>query len=315
MPFEIHKQAFGDLTEFVVQHTTTGNRFVVVPELGGIVRQLSLRKGNTLFSILKTPGTPETLKADTQSASELLFPFASRIPGGTYTFFQKTYSLVQNDPNHASAIHGLVRKQVFRLSEQTVREDAATLTLHFKLRDQIGYPFAIDFSVKYQLSADGKFGITYSATNFGTEPAPVMFGWHPYFKLGNEQVDAWKIEIPSQEIVKFNNDMIPVGKEAFPIAGPTLLFKKVLDNCFIVNATSENAVTKLISENQDVTLNIEQETGDGKFNYLVIYTPPGRDCVAIEPLTANVDAFNNGEGLNVLAPGNMIDGTISVSLS
>jgi aldose 1-epimerase len=315
MPFEIHKQAFGDLTEFVIQHTTTGNRFVVVPELGGIVRQLSLKKGNTLFSVLKTPGTPDTLKADTQSASELLFPFASRIPEGTYTFFQKTYSLVQNDPNHASAIHGLVRKQAFHLSEQIVRDDAATLTLHYKLRDQIGYPFSIDFAIQYRLTADGKFELTYSASNTGNEPAPAMFGWHPYFKLGNEQVDAWKIEIPSQEIVKFNDDMTPIGKEAFPISGPTLLFKKVLDNCFIVNTASEKSVTKLISENQDVTLNIEQETGEGKFNHLVIYTPPSRDCVAIEPLTANVNAFNNGEGLNVLAPGNMISGTISISLS
>jgi aldose 1-epimerase len=315
MSFEIQKHPYGDLTEYVIQDSTMGNRFVVVPELGGIIRQLSLRKGNTLFSILKTPGTPETLKSDTQSASELLFPFASRIPGGTYSFFDKTYALVQNDPNHPSAIHGLVRKQAFHLSEQVLTTDAATLKLHYNLRDEIGYPFSIDFSVAYKLHSDGLFELTYSASNTGKEAAPVMFGWHPYFKLGNELADAWKIEIPSQEIVTFDQAMTPTGKEPFPISGPTLLFKKVLDNCFIVNPHSGKAVTRLISDNQNVTLNIEQETGEGKFNHLVIYTPPGRDCVAIEPLTANVNAFNNGDGLNVLAPGNSIQGTIAIRLT
>jgi len=315
MAFEIQKQHFGDLTEFIIQETSSGNRFVVVPELGGIVRQLSLRKGNTLFSVLKTPGTPDTLADDTQSSSELLFPFASRIPGGKYTFFHKEYELAQNDPTHASAIHGLVRKQNFHLSEQGLHDDEASIKLHYDLRNAIGYPFDIDFSVKYSLTADGKFSLTYEAKNVGNEPAPVMFGWHPYFRLGNEMVDAWKIDIPSDEIVSFDDDMIPVGKEQFPISGPTLLFKKVLDNCFIVKANGETAVTKLISDNQHVTLVIEQETGEGKFNHLVLYTPPERDCVGIEPLTANVNSFNNGEGLNVLAPGNSIKGTIRISLT
>ncbi|MNY57496.1 hypothetical protein D3C86_1937160 [compost metagenome] len=62
-------------------------------------------------------------------------------------------------------------------------------------------------------------------------------------------------------------------------------------------------------------MRIQQEAGEGKFNYLVVYTPPARDCVAIEALTANVDAFNTGEGLNILAPGHSIDGTITVSLT
>ena len=314
MAFELHKQQFGDLTEYVIQETLSGNRFVVIPELGGIVRQLSLRKENTLFSVLKTPGTPDTLSNDTQSASELLFPFASRIPEGKYVFFNKEYALAQNDPNHASAIHGLVRKQHFHLTEQVIHDNEASIKFHYSLRNAIGYPFDIDFSVQYGFQAGGKFTLTYEAKNVGNDPAPVMFGWHPYFRLGNEMVDAWKIDIPSDEIISFDDDMIPVGKELSPISGPTSLFKKTLDNCFVVKTSGETSVTKLISDNQNVTLVIEQETGEGKFNHLVIYTPAERDCVAIEPLTANVNSFNNGDGLNVLAPGNSIKGTIGVKL-
>jgi aldose 1-epimerase len=314
MAFEIHKQHFGDLTEYIIQDSTTGNRFVVIPELGGIVRQLSLRKANTLFSILKTPGTPDLLKNDTQSASELLFPFASRIPEGKYKFLGKNYQLVQNDPFHPSAIHGLVRKQHFHLAEQTVHDDQAYIKLHYTIANAPGYPFLIDFSVQYTLDSHGVFTLTYEGKNKGTDSAPIMFGWHPYFQLGTETADAWKVEIPSDEIVTFDENLIPTGKAPFSATGPMLLFKQELDNCFVVKSDQPTAATRLISDNQHVTLQIEQETGPGKFNHLVVYTPGERDCIAIEALTANVDSFNNGEGLNILGPGQSLSGTIKVKL-
>ena len=315
MSFEIFKQEFGELTEYVIQESSTGNRVVIIPELGGIVRQLSLRKELTLFSLLKTPPTPHTLIEDTKSASELLFPFASRIPEGKYSFFGKEYQLAQNETGTTNAIHGLVRKKQFQLEEQSVKEDRALIRLSYQLADLDGYPFNVLFSVLYTLKIDGSFILTYEATNNGSDPCPVMFGWHPYFLLGNEDVDAWKINIPSDHIVDFDNNMIPIGTKPFTNEQPMLLYRKVLDNCFIVKSDGDSALTQLISPNQNVTLNIEQETGEGKFNYLVVYTPPAKDCVAIEALTGNVNAFNNQEGLNVLAPGNSITGSITLRLT
>ena len=312
MAFEILKQQYGELTEYVIQETATSNRCVIVPELGGITRQLSLRKGVTLFSLLKTPGTPHALSEDTQSASELLFPFASRIPDGHYKFLGKQYQLTQNDGDNA--IHGLVRKHCFNLLEQVVAADHAYIKLSYELREEKGYPFSVDFTVQYSLNSTGEFSLTYGAKNMGTEPCPAMFGWHPYFQLGNEMVDAWKINIPSDTIVVFDNRMSPIDTAPFAIEGPMLLFKKALDNAFVIKNTGDKAITQLISDNQHVTLEIEQETGEGKFNHLVIYTPPARDCVGIEPLTANVNSFNNGEGLNIIAPGTSVNGTIKVRL-
>ncbi|MCF0073166.1 aldose 1-epimerase [Dyadobacter sp. CY261] len=314
MSFEIFKQQFGDLTEYVIHETTTENRCVIIPELGGIVRQLSLRKGLTLFSLLKMPPTPNALVADTKSASELLFPFASRIPEGKYKFLGKDYQLDKNEDGGENAIHGLVRKNHFRLDEQTIHEDYARIQLSYTIDNASGYPFKVHFSVRYTLHADGRFELKYEAKNEGTAPCPTMFGWHPYWVLGNEDVEAWKINIPSRRLVTFNENLIPVGTEPFTMEMPTLLHRKEFDNCFIVDSSSTHAVTELVSKNQDVTLRIRQETGEGKFNYLVVYTPPARDCVAIEPLTANVDSFNTGDGLNILGPGLTIDGTIVVSL-
>ncbi len=314
MRFEISKQKFGELTEYIIQDHTTGNRCAIIPELGGLVRQLSLRKDLTLFSILKTPPTAQTLLQDTQSASELLFPFASRIPAGAYTFLGKTYQLKKNETGSINAIHGLVRKQAFNVEEQTVQDDHASIGLSFQIDRPEGYPFEVKFSVIYSLNSEGKFSLTYEAINQGTEPCPAMFGWHPYFMLGNEDVDAWKIHIPSDEIVTFDAHMMPTGTQPFTPEQPMGLYRNELDNGFLVKTSGDTAVTDLISDNQHVTLRVEQETGRGKFNHLVLYTPPSRDCVAIEPLTGNVNAFNNGEGLNILAHGQKISGKISVYL-
>ncbi|QRR01732.1 aldose 1-epimerase [Dyadobacter sandarakinus] len=314
MAFEIFEQHFGELTEYVVQDAATGNRFVVVPEHGAIIRQLSLRKNLTLFSILKTPPTPQAILADTKSHSELLFPFASRIPDGKYKFLGKEYQLEKNEDGNLNAIHGLVRKKHFELGDQVIEADHASIQLHYHVQETAGYPFDITFSVKYTLHADGRFELTYDAVNNGKDPAPVMFGWHPYFFLGNEDVDAWKINIPSDTVVRFNENLIPVGKDQFTTEMPVLLHRRDFDNCFVVKTSGSGVSTELISANQNVTLKIDQETGEGKFNYLVVYTPPARDCVAIEPLTANVDSFNTGEGLNILAHGHHISGTISLRL-
>jgi aldose 1-epimerase len=314
MSFEIFKQQFGDLDEYVIQESTTGNRCVIVPELGAIVRQLSLRKELTLFSILKTPPTPEMLREDSKSASELLFPFASRIPQGKYRFLGKEYQLEKNETGNQNAIHGLVRKQHFQLEEQAVHSDHALLKLSYQLDSPDGYPFQVKFQVQYALHSDGRFTVDYDAVNQGTQPCPVMFGWHPYFVLGNEDVDAWKINIPSNTVVTFDDNQIPTGTANLALDKPTLLYKKAFDNAFVVSSDGAAATTELMSENQHITLKITQQTGEGKFNYLVIYTPPARDCIAIEPLTANVDSFNSGDGLNILAPGHTIEGRITLKL-
>ena len=46
-----------------------------------------------------------------------------------------------------------------------------------------------------------------------------------------------------------------------------------------------------------------QETGPQKFNYMQVFMPPYGTSIALEPMTCNIDAFNNGDGLTNLAPG------------
>ncbi|KAA9349067.1 aldose 1-epimerase [Larkinella humicola] len=321
MPFEIHHQPFGLLTEYVIQNTETGEFVSLLPAHGAIVRQLVLRhRGSTqesnLVSLIRAPKSQQALLADETHASALLFPFPSRIRHGIYAFEGEMFTLPMNEAHHDNAIHGFVFGKAFELFGQEISTSEASLTLRY-LHDGSypGYPFPFEFRIRYTLSSAG-LTVTYEAQNTGNRTAPVSFGWHPYFTLNEEPVDQLTIELPAAKQVLLDDRLLPVGEELFEQKGELALRDRVLDAAFIVEENNGEGVTTVLrSAKQGLQLNVWQETGPRKFKYLVVYTPAGRDNIAIESLTSNVNALNNGQGLIILEPNEVAKGTIRVSLS
>lgn len=335
MPFEIFHREFGQLVEYVLHNTRTGEYAVVVPAHGAMVRGLVLRKEEELISLIDAPASEQALTADETYASALLFPFPSRIRHGIYFFEGEAYTLPMNEASRDNAIHGFVAGQSFDLFDQQLTEHAASLTLRYRHHGTsetlyTGYPFPFQLRITYTLeSAPGApsvFYVRYQVQNLSESRAcPVAFGWHPYFTFNDEPVDDLTIRIPSQTAVVLDENMLPEGIEAFnlsdghPASSVTVpaisLEERELDNAFVIGDTPGGVETVLTSARHKASLHVWQETGPGKFNYLVVFTPPSRNRIAIEPLTGNVNAFNNGEGLIVLAPNEVADGTIKVWLS
>ena len=50
-----------------------------------------------------------------------------------------------------------------------------------------------------------------------------------------------------------------------------------------------------------------------KWNFLQVFTPPHRQSIALEPMTCNIDAFNNQDGLKMLAPKETLSGVFGVT--
>jgi aldose 1-epimerase len=86
----------------------------------------------------------------------------------------------------------------------------------------------------------------------------------------------------------------------------------VLDNCFAVSEQAERIHVLLSGKRGE--LHYWQETGPDKFSYLQVFTPPYGRSVALEPMSCNVDAFNNGNGLKTLEPGAIISAQAGVQL-
>jgi len=321
MPFEILHQPFGALTEYFIQNTDTKEFVSILPAHGAVVRQLVLRHTGPegelkLASLIKAPKSQQALMADEGYSSALLFPFPSRIRHGIYSYEGESFALPMNEAHQDHAIHGFVAGKPFELVGQQIGNSQASLTLGYTHDGSYpGYPFPFEFTITYTLSSTG-LSVTYEVRNTGHRPAPVSFGWHPYFTLNEEPVDHLTIELPGVRQIQLDDNLLPTGDELLIEKGEMALREQVLDAAFIIDdQTGEGATTILRSARQNLALNIWQETGPQKFNYLVVFTPIARDNIAIEALTSNVNAFNNGQGLIKLVPNETTRGTIRVWLS
>ena len=81
-----------------------------------------------------------------------------------------------------------------------------------------------------------------------------------------------------------------------------MINNRQFDTCFALDEQEEKATTEIFDPVQDLSINIWQETGKMKYNFLQVFIPESRDSIAIEPMTCTADAFNNNIGLVVLAP-------------
>ena len=76
-------------------------------------------------------------------------------------------------------------------------------------------------------------------------------------------------------------------------------------------------------EGRQILLRASEEKGrsltmdlGGSFRYCQLFVPPNRGSIAVEPLTAATNAFNQPElGLTILEPGEEVSGSCRLSLS
>jgi len=246
---------------------------------------------------------------------QLLMPWPNRIRDGLYTFEGEEHQLGLSEPHTHNAIHGLVRWATWHVVEHT----ASRIELGLRLMAQTGYPWTLELGVVYELGEDG-LTVTQRATNVATTNAPFATGAHPYFTLDTGgTIDAWTLDSSAATRVLSDERLLPTGTE--PVDGTIYDFRGGksldgvdMDTCFADLAFGADGIST-------VTLSTTTASGeeravqmwqDAHHPWLMVYTAnnrnPARTAIAIEPMTASVDAFNSGEGLIVLAPGETFSG-------
>lgn len=322
--FKIYKRPFGRHTEYVITNSSTRESASIV-DLGANTRELVLRaKGSDSppFSVMLGYETPEGLEEGRWARGIKMIPFPNRILDGRYCFGGKEHQLPINFPSQGHAIHGLLSKQTMdpHSSEEGRREGSVTLEYDFSGKFE-GYPFGLHVQVRNGLTEEG-FEVQTLAENTGNGPLPFGDGWHPYFRFnGRSDVDSWQLGIPAKFRVNMSDRLIPTGGLS-PVKGTEFDFLKRRrigalspDNVFTGLRTRKGrTVTELSNDELGASIEVWQ---DSVYRYLVIFTPPGenRNCVAIEPMTCNTNAFNNKEGLIVLEPGEKFQGSYGVKVT
>ena len=301
---KITKEPFGQFTEYVLTNPEKGDALYILPEYGGMIRKMTLHKEGHLHPIIDVANSPEQLLSSMLAyPSAHLFPWGNRIRNGKYNFQGVDYQLSINEIGFNNAIHGFVSFANFEVVEQEVSEIEAVLTLRYIYKGtQFGFPFPFVLDIQHIFSSDEGLEINYTIKNTGHKAMPMVLGWHPYFKIEGETPDDWQIDFPATHQYKADHQIISGDKVEVDFKGVIDLKGVTLDAVFAVEPSSK-VEAKLHSPKKNMTINVWQEGLKGGFSFMVVYIPPARDSIAIEPMTGNTDAFNSGDGLLVLEAG------------
>lgn len=233
--------------------------------------------------------------------SALLYPFPNRINLGRYDWQENHYQLTQNETGRHHALHGLIWNQVFQVVSH---ESDHLICVYTYTGTDPGYPFSFTIEVQFALDATG-LRLSYTIENTSDQTVPAAWGWHPYFRLGEEPIDSCQLTLPHHHLIKLGKDMIPVQETSENIAGSTFSLKGIVLDQVYQFTRLEKAI--ICVQNTAGRLTCSFSEGHP---YFTLYTPPSRASIAIEPQTANIDAFNNKQGLWSLYPREQKTGTI-----
>ncbi|MEN9961075.1 MAG: hypothetical protein RL045_1328 [Bacteroidota bacterium] len=283
----------------------TGDFLVIKAETGASLIELNL-SGITLIDLPGSSNHP--LASNPYHPSALLTPWVNRVRNGNYSFKGKNFQLPINEPALGNAIHGLLARVAFNVVQQS---DASVTLEHVYKGEEPQYPFPFTFRITYLLLDEGGLEITFAAQNNGSTAMPFACGWHPYFSFPG--TDATDLSIKFHPTSRFLSDsqMIPLKEENLNGKTQFIFSQEKVDHVFRLEAF-EKHVTELIDHKNQRSLFLEQSSVT--FPFLVVFQPDGYNSVAIEPMTANTDAFNTGDGLIELAPSESFSGQIRLSI-
>jgi aldose 1-epimerase len=236
----------------------------------------------------------------------VLVPWPNRVEDGVWKLDGEVQQLDLTEPDKHNAIHGLLRHAPYRVLERT----DASITLGATVFPQHGYPFLLETSVRHELTDDG-MTVIHRITNESDAPAPVAIGTHPFFQIGDVPTDELTLTVHAGTRFPVDERLIPSAE--IPVDGSEYDLRsgrKVadlnLDDAF-GDVKPVKQVTAVLTASDGRSVALWQ---DESFPYVQIFTtrkfPRGTGfvtAIAMEPMTAPANAFNSGQSLKWLNPG------------
>ncbi len=309
---------------------------IVDPESGSRARVL-VSLGFNCFSWrpMLEDGPREMIWADTGfesgdkrpsgSGIPLLFPFPGRIGGTTFRFEGRDYQLQPGDA-FGNAIHGFVFNRPWRVAEQTDShvigefqasvDDASILE-----RWPADFRIRVSYRVRgHELLSDVRY------ENTGVGQLPCGFATHAYFRVplveGGKPGDTI-VTVPAHKCWELER-MIPTGRILPAPANKQLAAGLRLDDHQFdsiytdVRPDADKLVRTRLTD--PVSGRTMTQTFDNSFSQCVVYTPPHREAICMEPYTCVPDAIRlaaegDKTGLQILQPGESRRTTIIIDVS
>jgi len=313
------------MTEIVtLREPTTGATAKVLPARGfNCFSFQPVLHGEAVETLWAAPDFVAGDGKPSHSGIPILFPFPGRLRGTSFEFRGRKFSLEAGD-GIGNAIHGFVISRPWRIVDQTevrvvgefqASKDAPEILQHWPTDFRIAVVYEL---IGHALTSDVRI------ENTGDGPLPFGFGTHPYFRvpLGAGSNAAQNVvTVPAASYWELEN-MLPTGRK-LPVSGGRSLAAGLpfaetkLDDVFSDLSFEAGRATATI---EDPQLRRRLELSfDDQFLECVVYNPPHREAICLEPYTCVPDAYALAAdgvetGLRVLEPGEIFSTRIDIRL-
>ena len=291
----------------------TGSTARIAPELGFNCFEFRAKVGDREIDVLDSVPDFETGgQRSSGSGIPILFPFPNRIRAGKFTWEGREFSLPVSD-KFGNAIHGLCLDRPWRVIAQG--DDFVTgqfqLSVDAPNRRTL-WPTDFTIEVDYELLGN-RLRANFRVINPSSQPLPWGLGTHPYFKLPlatTSRVGACLIEVPAAQRWELQ-DCLPTGERRELDEEHDLRFGAYVDTVQLddvyTTVQCEGPQFDCLILDEEAGLQITL-TSPPIFREIVVFTPPNRAAVCIEPYTCPTDAINlQARGIDcgwrTLAPG------------
>jgi aldose 1-epimerase len=276
-----------------------------VSPLGASLRRLAVEGVELVRNALDDETPPK-------SAGVILVPWPNRIADARWQHDGVVHRLEVTEPALGHALHGLLADRRYEVAAR----DAQSVVMAAAIDPKPGYPFRLDTSVSYVLAPTG-IVVTHRLVNRGTTRAPVALGAHPYLRLGDRAVGELVVTTSARRALHLDARHIPFGE--FCVEGTPYDLRAGRRVRDIPPHGSYTALERAGDRSAFVHRLADPTAGDAvvleagpEFAWMQAYVTDafpgaaaGELAVAIEPMTAPPDAFNSGEGVRWLEPGDI----------
>lgn len=280
-----------------------------------------VRRGERLLDVLYADHALFRGGKLTGSGTPILFPFPNRIRDGKFTWDGRDYQLPRNDHEHVNAIHGFAFDRPWRVVDRGSDANSSWVTGEFLGSADAPeltacWPADFRLRVTYRLRA-ARLEVAAEVHNPDSRWLPFGLGYHPYFRMPlvpNSSAADCTVLAHAREVWELQR-CLPTGERRaaegpLDLSAPRPLPELRLDDVYtgVESAPIIDGMRVLGALRQPPYAVEVRLLAEAAFRELVLYTPPHRQAICLEPYTCTTDAINLGNrgidaGWRTLAPG------------
>jgi len=234
------------------------------------------------------PRSLADFRAGSMTAIPLVHPWGNRLGSWEYRVGRKHVDLRGleiSDDGKGLPIHGNLRAAPFEVQRLEPGRLHARFDYGAHPDKLAAFPFPHTVEVDARLDGRG-LRVTTVVVPTSRTAVPISFCWHPYLQLPAGRRTDWVLRWPKCDHVEVDEHIIPTGVRTAQPVERAPIAHRTFDDHYALGRDRRFSV-----EAAGRALHV---TFDGNYPFGQLYVPPRREFIAIEPMTATIDALGTG---------------------